>query len=118
MKTKAIIVDVSEMEKSQQTSPYGAYRIFVFEKYTYSTVKNYLESFGIKDVETYYEEYYVGMHPCHIIAELMIDKACIDNLSIILDKTISLKIDEDTYKGTSYTVWVNTQVDINAFMEG
>lgn len=116
MKTKAIIVDVHEVD-GNKNHPYGGYRIFVFDQESHNVIKNYLGSFGVDDVEAYSDEYVIGGHYCSIVADRIINKACADTFAVILDKTLYLKADRDNYQDISYTGWVNSVIDIDAFME-
>ena len=125
MKTKAIIVDISEVDSTKSNNfpegTYGLYRIFIFEEESFNVLKNYLSSYGVQldgYDDGYHEEYSIcGNHYCSIVGEREIDRTCVDNLISILDKIVQLKVDKGSYDHVSYTHWLDDQLDINLFLE-
>ena len=116
MKTKAIVVDLSNHQRKVEM--YGDYRIFVFDDLSLTIIINYLDTLGVdtSDIDKALNSFTVGEYWCEIIANMGVDKVCIENLSVILDNCIVLELED--YDGKSYSNWIPKKVNMDDFIGG
>ena len=102
MKTKAVILDVSERSMSVIS-----YRVIVEDEESFKLIANYLSS--AISYSNSYNNSRTGYHNCDIIADHRISSEHIEIIKALVDDYRIFTLYDDTEVPDGYTGWVRSQ---------